>query len=880
MKTISLAGGASLLGPVAIRAEGGKPMARSAKPLKKAGGGASSGTINAYHPSREEVAENFERLDRYDALTRQPVYKMRLTPHWFSNNTRFWYRNDLARGAREFVTVDAAQGKRAPSFDHAKLAAALSQASGTNYSGDKLPFDDITYTPDGNTVQFQFNGTAWQCDLATYACTKIPHLAQADGEAGQEDRPIPAEDSQEETHGVASPDGQWTAFTKDNNLYVRANSTKAETALSQGGTADRPFGEARWSPDSKTLVGYRITPVVDKDVYFVESSPKDGGTRGILHSHPYPQAGDPFPTFEMWLFDPASVHALQAKVDILDFGDGPPDLHWSWDNRHVLYEKTDRGHQRFRLISVDTQTGQARNVIDEQTKTFINTSNGYTYYTKGAAEVIYVSERDGWRHLYLYDAENARLKNQITQGDWVVRDVERVDEDTRQIWFAASGKNPAQDPYLLHHYRINFDGTGLTALTDGDGSHSVQYSPDRKFLVDTYSRVNLPPVHELRRVSDGNLVCLLEKADISALTQKGWQPPEVFRAKGRDGKTDIWGVVCRPLQFDPSKKYPIIENIYAGPQDSFVRKTFAVSESMQSLAQLGFIVIQCDGMGTRNRSKAFHDVCWRNLRDAGLPDRIAWMRSLEQKYAYCDTGRVGIYGTSAGGQSSTGALLFYPDFYKVGVSSCGCHDNRIDKRWWNEQWMGYPVGPWYADSSNIVHASNLRGHLFLMVGEMDTNVPPESTLRLADALIKSNKDFDLLVLPGSDHTSGGAYGERRRRDFFIQHLLGAETPDRNVPVTAVMLKPLPLSEESSVQPGGGDDTTIKFVNLTRKEIELFWLSGDGTRKSYATVPAGQSYTQNTHSGHYWLVTAKGGPPLALFVGESRPGIAEIRVKAK
>ena len=857
LKTLGLAGGAGLLGPAAGRA---------AKPLKR--------------PVLRQPVQSDEPIEDYDALTRQPVFKMRLAPHWFHNNTRFWYRNDGARGTREFVTVDAERGTRGPSFDHAKLAAGMSKVSGTEYAGDRLPFDDITYTADDSAVQFAVEGTTWQCDLTTYVCASILHVTEADGAAGERGSSAPEESSQEETHDISSPDGQWTAFVKEHNLYVRVNSTKTETPLSQGGTAERPFGEARWSPDSKTLVAYRITPVVDKDVFFVESSPKDGGTRGVLHSHPYPQAGDPFPTFEMWMFDPARTKATQAQVDLIDFGDGPPDLHWSRDGRRVLYEKTDRGHQRFRLISVDVQTGGARNVIDEQTKTFINTSNSYTYYTQGAAEVIYASEQDGWRHLYLYDADGARLKNQITRGAWVVRDVERVDEASRRIWFAASGKNPGQDPYLLHHYRIDFDGTGLTALTEGDGSHSIQYSPDRAFLVATYSRVDLPPVHELRRTRDGSLVCPLEKADISALTAKGWQPPEVFRAPGRDGKTDIWGIVCRPLPLDASKSYPIIENIYAGPQDSFVRKTFAVSDGMQSLAQLGFIVVQCDGMGTRNRSKAFHDVCWRNLKDAGLPDRIAWIRALAQKYPYCDTKRVGIYGTSAGGQSSTGALLFHPEFYKAAVSSCGCHDNRIDKRWWNEQWMGYPVGPWYADSSNIVHAANLRGDLFLMVGEMDTNVPPESTLRLADALIKSAKDFDLLVLPGSDHTDGGAYGERRRRDFFTRHLLGAEPPDRNVPLPEVTLKPLPVSEESSVQPGGGADTTIKFVNRTRQEVELFWLPGDGTRKSYAVVPPGQSYTQHTHNGHYWLVTAKNGPPLALFVGESRPGIAEIRSAKK
>ena len=456
--------------------------------------------------------------------------------------------------------------------------------------------------------------------------------------------------------------------------------------------------------------------------------------------------------------------------------------------------------------------------------------------------MVYASERDGWRHLYLIDGETGTLKNQITRGAWVVRGVDRVDEDARQIWFAASGRNPGQDPYLIHHYRVDLDGTGLTALTEGDGTHDLQFSPDRRFYLDTYSRADLPPVHELRRASDGALVCPMETAALSALTARGWRAPEVFQAKGRDGVTDIWGLVFRPSHLDPAQKYPVIENIYAGPTDSFTRKAFAIQDAMQSLAELGFVVVQCDGMGTRNRSKAFHDVCWHNLKDAGLPDRIAWITALAAKHPQVDAGRVGIYGTSAGGQSSTGALLFHPEFYHVAVSSCGCHDNRIDKMWWNEQWMGYPVGPWYAGNSNITHAASLRGKLLLIVGELDTNVPPESTLRLTDALMKAGKDFDFVVITGSDHTGGGPYGERRRRDYFVRHLLGAEPPDRNAPAPPppppILLTPRPLGEASQAQPVGGDETSVQFRNLTEEEVHLFWLPGDGTQRAYgALAPA-------------------------------------------
>jgi len=362
----------------------------------------------------------------------------------------------------------------------------------------------------------------------------------------------------------------------------------------------------------------------------------------------------------------------------------------------------------------------------------------------------------------------------------VVRGIERVDEEKRQIWFRACGKNPKQDPYFIHYYRVNFDGSDLVALTEGNGTHTAQFSPDSKYLIDTWSRVDAAPVHELRRCSDGKFVCELEKADASELTAKGWQRPEVFVAKGRDGTTDIWGIICRPPNFDSAKRYPVIEHVYAGPHDSFVPKAFSPNRTFRALTELGFIVVQMDGMGTANRSKAFHDVCWHNLKDAGFSDRILWHQAAAKKYPYYDVSRVGIYGTSAGGQSSTGALLFHGDFYKAAVSACGCHDNRMDKASWNEQWMGYPVGPHYAECSNIDNARRLQGKLLLIVGELDTNVPPESTFRLVDALVRAGKDFDLLVVPGMGHSDGGVYGRRRLLDFFVRHLHGVEPPERNV----------------------------------------------------------------------------------------------------
>jgi dipeptidyl aminopeptidase/acylaminoacyl peptidase len=395
-----------------------------------------------------------------------------------------------------------------------------------------------------------------------------------------------------------------------------------------------------------------------------------------------------------------------------------------------------------------------------------------------------MSERDGWNHLYLFDGARGVVKNRITKGEWAVRGVQKVDEAKRQIWFSAGGMYPGRDPYFLHYYLINFDGSGLIALTQEDADHQVAFSSDMAYFVDTYSRVNLAAVSQLRRTNDRSLVAELERGDISNLVKLGWKPPEAFMAKGRDAATDIWGLIFRPSSFDPSKIYPVIENIYAGPHGSHVPKSFSAYSPCQAQAELGFIVVQIDGMGTSNRSKAFQDVAWKNLGDAGFPDRILWHKAAAAKYPYYDITRVGIYGASAGGQNAMGALLFHPEFYNVAVSYAGCHDNRMDKIWWNEQWMGWPIGPQYSASSNVDQAGRFQGKLLLIVGELDTNVDPASTMQVASALIKAGKVFDLLVVPGANHGAGrsdnyASYGDRKRFDFFVQHLLWIQPPDWN-----------------------------------------------------------------------------------------------------
>jgi Dipeptidyl aminopeptidases/acylaminoacyl-peptidases len=747
------------------------------------------------------------------------VYKARLAPHWFGDNSKFWYRNDLRGGVREFVLVDAVSGKRGPAFDHQRLAAALSSASGSEFKADQLPFTEISFVDFEKALQFEASGKTWRCDLKSYECVATTNSqasikgVETDAEtfiAGteaeddffraasfDESLPSPQADANRsanrrgQTGGNSSsenrrlspsrrsPNGKWTATIRDFNVVLRAESGGEEITLTQDGVENNYYGQLEWSPDSKTLVAWRIEPGDRKEVFLVQSSPPGGG-RAVMRQRPYSLPGDRFNRYEPSIFDIASRRQSRIEVDRLEHEWERPQWRWSKDGRRFAYQQVDRGHQRLRLIEVDCDSAKARNIIDEKSDTFIWTAHTenlnlrYINWLEKTEEIIYVSEKDGWRHLYLVDVPTGTIRNQITKGEWVVRGIDRIDEEKCEIWFRACGRNADQDPYFIHYYRINFDGSGLVALTEGNGTHSVQFSPDRRFLIDTYSRVDSPPVHELRRALDGTLVVPLEQADITELKETGWEPPEVFVAKGRDGKTDIWGIICRPGNLDPAKKYPVLEQIYAGPQSAYVPKSFSAQRRFSSMTDMGFIVVQMDGMGTAFRSKAFHDVCFKNLKDAGFPDRILWHKAAAEKYPYYDITRVGVYGTSAGGQNAGGAVLFHPEFYKAAAANCGCHDNRMDKASWNEQWMGYPVGRQYAESSNIENASKLGGALFLIVGEMDSNVPPESTLRFVDALIAAGKDFDMLVVPGAEHGTGGRYGsyvQRRTREFFARHLL-------------------------------------------------------------------------------------------------------------
>ena len=813
------------------------------------------------------------------------VYKTRIRAQWFADNQQFWYRNDLAEDAREFVLVDANEGTRTAAFDHARVAALLSDQTGEAVDAAHLPIRSLVFSEDANMVKLRGSDATWQLNLDTYELVKLDASDQAreglpftrqirpSGANGPEtsitfvnelDVPVkifwidaqgehqpygtikPGEQKNQHTFSnhrwlvtgkndailavftavqdggraiidgsepteerrsrrrrgrgirpgaTTSPDNQWTPFVRDHNLWLRHAETKKERQLSTFGTAENSYhrdasrarlmgmqyntpdfpedqAQVYWSPDSRYVVALKTRQVKERRVYMVESSPKDQ-LQPKLHSYPYLKPGDDIPVGMPHLFDVNTQQQIDMDTDLFANPWSIGSIQWAPDSSSFRFLFNQRGHQAMRVISVEAATGKVRALVNEECDTFFDYSNKqYLRVLPDTNELIWMSERSGWNHLYLYDTRTGRVKNPITKGRWLVRRVERVDTEKRQIWFRAMGVYADQDPYLVHYARVDFDGSNLCLLTAGNGTHSLEYSPDQVYYIDTYSRADLPPVHELRKTEDGTLVCRLEQADASELTASGRTLPQPFVAKGRDGTTDIHGLIHRPLNFDPNQVYPVIESIYAGPHGAHVSKSFQASSGRWAMADLGFIIVQIDGMGTNWRSKAFHDVCWQNLVDAGFPDRVLWIKAAAKRYPYMDLDRVGIYGGSAGGQNSLGALLTHGDFYRVAVTDCGCHDNRMDKIWWNEQWMGYPIGPHYEAQSNVTLAKNLTGKLLLVVGELDRNVDPASSMQVANALIKADKDFDLLVIPGAGHgATGTAYGKRRLRDYFVEHLL-------------------------------------------------------------------------------------------------------------
>ncbi len=692
----------------------------------------------------ESAASQVTRADyeRADTILKcsDRVYSPAIHPEWIDSSHYFWYKNHEKEGDFYYL-VNAESGKKQRAADKKGLAAFFSKK---------------------------------QKKLAESLLKE--EEKRPDRWRRREEAPVP----------VVSPDKKWEAYVKDNNLYLspvrdekEKDKPKEEIALTMDGTANLRYDgwSIIWSPDSRKLATVKVRDVQERRIPLIESSPSSQ-KQPILQWRDYAKPGDVLPVYLPVLFDVEARKQMALNVTPYENQFYLNLTGWREDSRAFTFEFNQRGHQRYVIGEVSAADGSIRHLVDEQTKTFIYYYNNYRYDLDDGKELLWISERDGWRHLYLIDGTSGQVKQQVTKGEWVVRQVDYVDETNRVVYFTASGFNKGEDPYNLHYCRINLDGTGFTDMTPENGNHRVTFSADRSYFTDVYSRPDLPPVSQLKRTSDASVVAGLQRCDVSALQAESWQMPEVFCAKGRDGQTDIWGNIYRPMHFDASKSYPVVEFIYAGPHDSHVDKDFKPAHHLVSkLVELGFIVVSIDGMGTSNRSKAFHDVCWKNLKDAGFPDRIAWMKAAGAKYKYMDLNRVGIYGWSAGGQNAMAALLFHNDFYKVAVALCGCHDNRMDKIWWNEQWMGYPIDASYSTSSNVDNAYRLKGKLLLINGELDDNVDPASTLQVVSALMKANKNFEQLYLPGKTHSLGGPFEMHKMHDFFVKNLLGQEPPE-------------------------------------------------------------------------------------------------------
>jgi dipeptidyl-peptidase-4 len=736
------------------------------------------------------TAADYAHAEKFMPYATAPlVMNGAVRPTWISDD-RFWYRTTTPAGT-EFVLFDAAHNTRKVAFDHARVAAALSKETGTKYDPAKLPFLQIDYSDDGHNVSFDAESKHWTCDVDGKKCDSGGKAAARVGRGAR--------------IAVPSPDKKHEAFVKDYNLWVRDVASGKETALTTDGIKD--FGYATdnagwtsseraivaWSPDSQKIATFQQDQRGVGEMYLVDT--KVGHPE--LQAWKYPLPGDAIVTTiqrvivnldgpkVVRLQVPADQHRSSLCDDVACRGGEWSDVDWSADSTKLAFVSTSRDHRKEELKIADAATGAVREVLTETVPTFFESGNGSVNwrYLATSNEGIWFSERSNWGHLYLYDMAAGKLKNAITSGDWNVTQVLRVDEKARQVYFLGVGREANRDPYFVHLYRANLDGTGLTLLTPEDANHDVSLSPTGLYLVDNVSKPDVP-AKSLVRDASGKLTASLQNTDVSKLVEMGWKPPVPFTVKARDGVTDLSGLMYKPTRFDENKKYPIINHIYPGPQTGSIgSRNFAASRGDgQALAELGFVVVEIDGMGTPWRSKKFHEAYFGDMGDNTLPDQVAGMKELAKRYPWIDIDRAGIYGHSGGGYATADAMFRYPDFFKVGISEAGNHDNREYEDDWAEKWIGLLEKKAdgtsnYDSQANQSLAKNLKGHLLLAHGTMDDNVPPYNTLLVVNELIKANKDFDLIMLPNRRHGFGNEpYMVRRRWDYFVKYLLGAEPP--------------------------------------------------------------------------------------------------------
>ena len=759
------------------------------------------------------AAADYERAEKALSYNTTPlVFRSGVRPAWLADE-RFWYRVTTPDGS-EFILVDTAKGTRAPAFDHVKLAAALSAASGARYDANHLPFTDIEPSADGQSVAFNVAGKRFRCDVAGSACADAGAAIASEGAGGGRGGRGGGRGGRGGGGGFGgggraesmSPDGKRAVFIRDNNLWVREVAGGAETQLTRDGVKD--FGYATdnagwqssdrpvvvWSPDSTKIATFQQDQRGVGEMYLVNTTVG----HPTLKAWKYPLPGDAVvTTIQPVIIDVVANKMVRLQIppqqhrstlcDDVRCGGEWSDVQWSDDGAHLAFVSTSRDHREETLRLAYSDSGVVRDVYDEKVAKFFESGNGAVNwkYLPKSGEFIWFSEKDDWGHLYLYDLATGKLKNQITKGDWNVTRIVRVDEKNRVLYVLGVGRETGRDPYFIHFYRVGFDGSGLTLLTPGDGNHDVSLSPSGRYFVDTYSKPDAPPVAEVRD-NTGKLVAHLEKADISKLLATGWKPPTPIVMKARDGVTDIYGLMFKPYNLDSGKKYPIVNHIYPGPQTGSVgsRNFSAARGDCQALADLGFVVVEIDGMGTPWRSKTFHAAYFGDMGDNTLPDQVTGMIHLAGRYPWIDIDRVGIYGHSGGGYATADAMFRYPDFFKVGISESGNHDNREYEDDWAEKWQGLlektstSGATNYDNQANQLVAKNLKGHLLLAHGTMDNNVPPYNTLLVVNELVKANKDFDLVLFPNAAHGYGAAsdYMTRRRWDYFIRYLAGGEPP--------------------------------------------------------------------------------------------------------
>jgi dipeptidyl-peptidase-4 len=739
-------------------------------------------------PDKQLTTEDYAQAEKFMAYNVNPlVYHGVDHPAWLTDG-RFWYRDRSADGVT-FVLVEPAKGTKGPAFDQAKIAAALSAAGVASADPHHLPITDLSF--DGDAIAVTAAGRKFRCDLSGAG------VCEAAGKKSEGSRPAGRRGAASDL----SPDKTKAAFIRDCNLWVRDVATGKETQLTTDGVKDYGYATDNagwqqsdnpilvWSPDSKKIATFQQDQRKVDEMYLV---PVTNG-HPTLKAWKYPLVGDAnVAMIERVIIDVDSPKVVRLKMapdqhrstlcdDIsCRGGSGWDDVQWSPDSAHLAFVSTSRDHKQEWLRVADAATGDVRDVMGETAPKFYESGNdkvNWKYLPK-SNEILWFSERDGWGQMYLYDLTTGKLKSQITHGDGNVTQLLYVDEDARTIYFLAVGKEKGRDPYFSHYYSIKFDGKDMKLLTPEDADHAITPSPDGRYFVDVASTPTQPQTTVVRDNS-GKLVVEVAKQDITKLVATGWVPPTPITVKARDGKTDLYGFMFKPTNFDASKKYPIVNNVYPGPQTGSCggRGFAAAHRDMQSLAELGFIVVCIDGMGTPWRSKAFHEFYYGNLGDNTIPDQVAGMKELRARYLWIDLEHAGMYGHSGGGNATAAAMFNFPDFFKVGIAESGNHDQRDYEDDWAEKWAGLEVKNVdgtsnYDSQANQNIAKNLKGHLLLAHGTMDNNVPPNNTLLVVDALIKANKDFDLLMIPNVAHgyAEASQYMTRRRWDYFVRYL--------------------------------------------------------------------------------------------------------------